>query len=191
MLAELDGTVFAVSLLEVRGQPAHAHGLGDLLADGVNEHRVLVAGQSEGGAEIVITVVLGQSGRLQQAQTEALGTAFSALRLVLQPFDAAVVVLALPWLGQDVHLVGQAHLFDQLHLGFEAPVKFLLRVEIRVIPEQGHVEILGDIFQHGAGAGAAAAVQQHAGRFLPPFLDNAVQFFLIISVHGTHCIIKK
>ena len=183
MLAELNGTVFTVSLLEIRGQPAYAHGLGDLLADGVDQHRVLVAGQGEGGAEIVVTVMLGQPCRLQKAQTEARGTAFSALRLVLQPFDAAVVVLAFPGLGQNVHLVGQAHLFNQLHLGFEAPVKFLLRVEVRVIPEQGHVEILGDIFQHGAGAGAAAAVQQHAGRFLATFLDNAVQFSLVISVH--------
>ena len=176
--------VFAVALLEVRRQPAHADGAAYLLADAVYEHRVLMARQCQCRAEIVELIVLGEARRFQQAQPEALGAALAALRLVLKPLYALVIVLALPRLCKHTDLVGKSHALDELDLSLEAAVKFLLRVDIGVIPQQRHVEILREIFQHRAGAGAAAAVQQHSRHSFAALLDYTVQFLLIISVHS-------
>ena len=143
-----------------------------------------MARQRQRRAEIVELIVLGEARRFQQAQPEALGAALAALRLVLKPLYARVIVGVLPWLGQHADLVRQAHALDELHLSLEPAVKFLLRIDIGVVPQQRHVEILCEIFQHRAGAGAAAAVQQHPRHSFAALLDYTVQFLLIISVHS-------
>ena len=143
-----------------------------------------MARQRQRRAEIVVLIVLGKTCRLQQAKPEALGAALAALRLVLKPLYARVIVCALPRLGQYADLVRQTHTLDELHLSLEPAVEFLLGIDIGVIPQQRHVEILCEIFQHRAGAGAAAAVQQHPRHSFAALLDYTVQFLLIISVHS-------
>ena len=94
--------------------------------------------------------MLGKSARFEQTHTEALGAALAALRFVLQPLYARVIVLALSRLGQNAYLICKAHVLNELYLSSEAAVKLLLGVDVRVIPQQGHVKILRQIFKHGA-----------------------------------------
>ena len=83
-----------------------------------------------------------------------------------------------------MHPVGQTHVLNQLHQSLKAPVKFLLGIDVGVIPQQRYIKIFRQVFQHGAGAGSAAAMQQHPGQGFALFLDNPIQFFLIIPIHG-------
>ena len=94
--------------------------------------------------------MLGKSARFEQAHTEALGAALAALRFILQPLYACVVILALSRFGQDAYFICKAHVLNELYLSSEAAVKLLLGVDVRVIPQQGHVKILRQIFKHGA-----------------------------------------
>ena len=74
----------------------------------------------------------------------------AALRFVLQPLYAGIIILALSRLGQNAYLICKAHVLNELYLSFEAAVKLLLGVDVRIIPQQRHVEILRQIFKHRA-----------------------------------------
>ena len=53
-------------LFEVRGEPGHPGGLADLLPQGIDALFVLVAGEGQGGAEIVVAVVPGKPSSLRR-----------------------------------------------------------------------------------------------------------------------------
>ena len=186
LLSQLRRAHLAPLLFEVRGQPGDSRGPADLFTERIDPHGVLVAGESQGRTEIVIAVARGDPRRLLQTQAEALGTAFAALRLLLESRGAGAVVLRPPVLNQNTDAVLQAHFLKQLQLGIQTAAIFLLRKEVGVIPQDGDVKDLRQRFQHRAGAGAAAAVQQHAGPPPSQAGDDFIQFFLIIPVHGIH-----
>ena len=156
---------------------------GELLSEGVDAHRVFIPGERERRAEVVEAVLPRQLRRLLQTQAEADGTAFPALGLVLEARDRGVILSAPPGLDEDPDRSSETHLFDELPLGAQTPVKLRLRIEVGIVPQERHIEIPRQVLEHRAGAGAAAAVQQNAG---PPPLERAddpVQLFLIIPFH--------
>ena len=92
-------------------------------------------------------------------------------------------VSMLPMIKQDRDLVILRK--KQPDERLKTAVKLRLRVDVGIVPQQRQVEVLREIFQNGAGAGAAAAVQQHPRTALAALLDDALQLPLIVSsVHS-------
>jgi hypothetical protein len=59
---------------------------------------------------------------------------------------------------------------------------FFFRINIRIVEEDGDRKIIGQIFQHIAAAGRAAAVKQQCRNMRLFLFYDMFQFFLIISL---------
>ena len=139
----------------------------------------------ECGGVVVEAAESRETGGLPETQFEAPGAPRAALRLVFQsggrPEKGAMVVRG-DLKSDRMGIIGAG----QKELHGVGPARILLRrVHIRVVVEQRDPEIPGQILQHVAAAGAAAAVEEQGGDLpgLPVLLDDSVHLPLIVFFH--------
>ena len=130
------------------------------------------------GGEPVEAVLGGILGRTAHPQPIADRAATAALRLVLEARDSGVELLRVVVVLHHGHAQRMGCCHELLQL-FAAAEVFLCRPCVGVIVKHCDLKILAQLFQHCAGAGAAAGVEQKAR-------PGAIQRF----EHGIHLLCK-
>ena len=146
-------------LFEIRGQVLYTELFFQLLADLVDPPGVLMGANGEGGGEPVEPVLGGILGRPAHPQPVTDGAPAAPLGLLFQPLHGGVELLRVVVVFHHRYpqRVGGGHELFQL---LAPAVVFLRGPGVGVIVEDSDLKILAQLFQHGAGAGPAAGVEQ-------------------------------
>ena len=136
--------------------------LRQLLPDGIDALGVLVGADGEGRGEPVEAVLGGILSRTAHPQPIADRAAAAALRLVLEARDSGVELLRVVPVFHHRHPQRVGGGDEALQL-FAPAVVFFGGPCVGVVVEHGDVEIPAQPFQHGAGTGAAAGMEQQPG----------------------------
>ena len=182
---QLGAALEAVFLFEIRRQPAHAILRGKRFSQFTQPNGVFVRADGQRGGEIIVSARRRGLCSAAQAQPVAFIAAAPALGDVLQPFHGRVKFRGRVRLRQNIHRAGQRHLLHKAGKLPRAVGVFLRGVDVGIVVVRRDGKMGRKIFQHIAGTGRAAAVQQQAGRFALVFLQFTFQLQLIIHSHAT------
>ena len=149
-----------------------------LLPDGVDTLGVLVGADGQRGSEPVKAIFTGVLRRPAHPQPVADRAPTAPLRLVFKAGDGGVELLRVVVVLYHGHTQRMGCRHELLQF-LAAAVVFFRRPGVGVIVKHRDLKILAQLFQHGAGTGPAAGVQQQAR-------TGAAQLF----EHGIHLLCK-
>ena len=158
-----------------------------LLPDSVDALGIFMRADGQRGGEPVEAVLTGVLRRPAHPQPVADRAPAAPLRLVFKAGDSRVELLRVVVVLHHGHAQRMGCCHELLQL-FAAAVVFLCRPCVGVIVKHCDLKILAQLFQHCAGAGAAAGVQQKARTGAAQLLEHGIHLLckIQLSCHFYH-----
>ena len=158
-----------------------------LLPDGIDALGIFMRADGQCGGEPVEAVLTGVLRRPAHPQPVADRAPAAPLRLVFKAGDSRVELLRVIVVLYHGHAQRMGCCHELLQF-LAAAVVFFRRPCVGVIVKHRDLKILAQLFQHGAGTGPAAGVQQQARTGAAQLLEHGIHLLckIQLSCHFYH-----